>query len=41
MENNEEINFYASELLLKVVRESERSAKSRGVKPKGWLCNWA
>jgi hypothetical protein len=40
VENNEEINFYALQLLLKIVRESERTIKARNVKSKGWLCSW-
>lgn len=40
IESNEEVNFYALQLLLKVVRETEKNSKNRVVKPKSWLCNW-
>ena len=40
VENSEETNFYALQLLLKIVRESEKTIKSRAIRPKGWLCGW-
>lgn len=40
VENTEETNFYSLQLLLKIIRESEKTVKSRSTRPKGWLCGW-
>jgi hypothetical protein len=40
LDNCEETNFYALQLLLKIIRESEKTIKSRATRPKGWLCGW-
>ena len=41
IENCEETNFHVLELILKIIRESERQINSHGTKAgKGWLCNW-
>ena len=41
VESSEEINFYALQLLQRIIQENERNSKMRSTKIKGWLCNWA
>jgi len=42
IDSSEEINFYALQLLQRILAETERSnSKGKNGKMKSWLCQWA